>query len=94
MDYTQLKPWPSLLLTSDAFSSKKPSLLESLKSVCCFCFLMNFLNACQDAHNKKCYESHFLNGLGLNVILMALGKLKTSLQSGEEEAKGRTHCTL
>lgn len=77
MDYTQLKPWPSLLLTSDAFSSKKPSLLESVKRICCSCFLMNFLNTCQDAHNKKCYESHFLNGLRLNLILMAWSKLKT-----------------
>lgn len=38
---------------------------------------MNFLNPCQDAHNKKCYESHFLNGLGFNLVLMALDKLKT-----------------
>jgi len=38
---------------------------------------MNFLNTCQDACNKSCYESHFLNGLGFNFILTALDKLKT-----------------
>lgn len=38
---------------------------------------MNFLNTRQDACNKKCYEGYFLNGLGFNLVLMALDKLKT-----------------
>lgn len=38
---------------------------------------MRFLNTCQDAHNKKCYEARFLNGLGFNLVLMALDNLKT-----------------
>lgn len=39
---------------------------------------MNLLNTRQDAHNKKCYESRFLNGLGFDLVLMALDKLTTS----------------
>lgn len=38
---------------------------------------MRFLNIRQEAHNKKCYEAHFLNGLGFNLVLMALDSLKT-----------------
>lgn len=38
---------------------------------------MRFLNTRQDVHNKKCYEAHFLNGLGFNLVLIALDNLKT-----------------
>lgn len=63
--------------SSDVLNSKQPALFESIKWICCHSFLMNFLNTRQYAHNKKCYESHFLNGLAFNLVLMALDKLKT-----------------
>lgn len=62
---------------SDTLCSKQLDLFDSINWICRSCFLMNFLNARQDACNKKCYESYFLNGLGFNLVLMALDKLKT-----------------
>lgn len=62
---------------SNILNSKQPDLFDSIKWICCSRFLMKVLNTRQDAHNKKRYESHFLNGLGFNLVLMALDKLKT-----------------
>lgn len=72
-----LEPWFSLLLSPWHTNAKYRDLFVLIKWICLSHFLMRFLNSCQDAHSKKCYESHFLNGLGFNLVLMALDNLRT-----------------